>query len=99
MSTRLPDTATSQTSAAKPASCDTRACADGAASHVVTDQERQRLLLGEMLLRSLQKNLITEEIFALRARELEKPGGAQERLERADRLERAAKGRSGILPG
>lgn len=88
---RLPDTATPHTAA-----CDTEACADGAAAPVVTEQERQRLLLAEMLVRSLQKNLITEQVFALRAQELETPAGVQERLER---LQRAAKGRPGILPG
>lgn len=96
LSARLPDTATPHTSAAEPAACDTRTCADGAASHFVTEQERQRLLLSEMLVRALQKNLITEQVFALRAQELDKPGAIQERLER---LEQASKARPGILAG
>lgn len=42
---------------------------------MVDEQERMRLLMTEMLVRSLQKHLITDETFLKRAAALDAPGG------------------------
>lgn len=42
---------------------------------VVTERERMRLLMAEMLVRCLEHHLITDETFLKRADALDEPGG------------------------
>ncbi len=42
---------------------------------VITERERMRLLMAEMLVRCLQHHLITDEMFLKRAEALDAPGG------------------------
>jgi hypothetical protein len=60
---------------------------------VVAELERQRLLMAELLVRSLQQNLITDDAFLKKTEVLDAPGGP-EKFARATRIPPA-----GLLPG
>lgn len=93
MNTRSPDPMQAQTPSSRGSSVDLSHRTGASDGVVVTAQERERLLMAELLVRCLQQHLITDEAFLKETEILDAPGGP-EKFARATKISPA-----GLLPG
>lgn len=93
MNARSPDPKQEQTPASGGSSADPSHRTGASNGVIVAELERQRLLMAELLVRCLQQNLITDEVFLKKTEVLDAPGGP-EKFARATRPPP-----TGLLPG